>query len=790
MKLITIHLVKYNRLNLNKQLRTCSLSPTNEVIIIGGDNGSGKSSICITFFPWPINKTDIDEGGSVTRTWEHNGSIYVDSYVDNVYSFTKDDIELNQQGGLRLQESLFTEHFAVDAAVMRVLTVEHRFTSMSVKQRQYWMSRLDRHQLEKLEIVIKRLKDLKREKEILLTYNNTQLGKYMVTDDVSELETECKRLTSDLDALMSTRYNVTQCRTVSTITTELRNVRIQLVLYKKKTRELVRYVTWKDRQSILDRRVMLTTQRQAYTDRLTMLPNQIVQVDGLPSMDECVATINKLSMQLREIDDIFNRPEVHAKWLYMSNEVISNFQTAFSLQSLLNIDVNELQVSASECDMSIRSAKESLGTCLGIISLLESGKHDIVTCPSCNSNFGRYDGIHNYDATVSEVNELNRFIHGKTKELGTIQEKIGQAKLLIDVLEHIWSKISRLDPQYVILVKDRMPSLSACYNTLIEIASQLAISVENSAIQVEIDRFTHYLSIHDAFNVQQQANVASELAVLTNLINETDTEISKVSRILDVLDKYTQAHDKHMYYKGRVKELVSELLVSAEAAMLSEFNRAIGNSALDVRSTLNTVTHKLSMCDANKQHYEEISSTVNSLTSELTTINEALAVLDGKKGFVGAMYKERAEIHVKAMNTLIAKLWDYDLYLSTPPDSMTFRFPLTVEGTRREDVSCGSKGMLEVIDLAFLLLVRAVLHLTYLPLIVDELGGNLDPVHLEKTYGYLMEYPVDQLVVVSHISEIQSLIGEDKADYIMLSDRHVLTSALPSTTNACLTTFC
>jgi hypothetical protein len=239
-----------------------------------------------------------------------------------------------------------------------------------------------------------------------------------------------------------------------------------------------------------------------------------------------------------------------------------------------------------------------------------------------------------------------------------------------------------------------------------------------------------------------------------------------------------------------VKELVDELLVSANSAMLSEFNRAIGHSALDVRSTLNTVTHKLSMCDANKQHYTEISNTINSLTVELASINEALTVLDGKKGFVGAMYKERAETHVKALNTLIAKLWDYDLYLSTPPDSMTFRFPLTVEGTRRDDASCGSKGMLEVIDLAFLLLVRAVLHLTHLPLIVDELGGNLDPVHLERTYGYLMEYPVDQLVVVSHISEIQSLVGEDKADYVMLSDRHVLTSALPATTNACLTTFC
>lgn len=793
MRLISVTFNKYNRFNLNPRMRNCIIEPSKPIIIVAGDNGSGKSSLCSTLFPWPIDKSNLDVGGMVSRTWEHNNSIYIDEYANGQYSLTKDGEELNTSGGLRVQESLFTECFGVDAATMRLLTGETRFTSMTVKQRQYWMSRLDGHQLEKLEAVVLKLKELKKEKDILLQYNNGQLGKYQVNDDYDDLLAKRDALKIKLDEMFSSRVNVpTHPEEYKQVICSLKEEARRNVIYKKALRTELRYVKDIHIDSLNEQLTTAKLLRQVKVDRLMSISQPTISIEGLPSQEECLAYIAQCTDALFDVPTDYDDPNAYNKWLYVSSDIYRTLDTLSDLEHLLMVEESDVIAKLVELDKAILTTANEISRLEENIRLAIEDMHNPLTCPKCSTVFGKHLGA---EVSQAHIDNASHRLHQLKEEYSTYQQHKTEAnQLLANVQlskrakEHVVLKLNDLLPELGTLVMADIPNLAQCRTYLTSAVAALEQSNVNARLKADIDKYNGYIALHTKFAQQLTDSAAIEARKLEEEITELDTHITSLTKLIQDKLKYNSIVAHSEATTKKILDICTNTLPAAlQSIVLSGLNEAITMTALDLRQELNSLVHQLSIYEANKAHHLSVTEAIDTLSSELTHINEALAILDGKKGFIGTMYKERSQQHIEALNMIISGLFSQDMNVLLPPEAMTFRFPISIEGTTREDVSCGSKGMQEIIDIAFCLLVRQTCHISHLPLILDEVGSALDAGNLDKTYSFLLNCPVDQLVLVSHLAEIQNVLGDDQADYIVLSSMNLAKYTLPSTTNSCLT---
>jgi ABC-type molybdenum transport system ATPase subunit/photorepair protein PhrA len=762
-------------------------------MVLAGDNGSGKSSLCSALFPWPVDKSNVDAGGMVSRTWDHNNSTYIDEYSNGQYSFTKDGTELNAGGGLRTQESLFTEHFGVDIAAMRLLTGESRFTSMSVKQRQYWMSRLDGHQLEKLEAAVSKLKDLKKEKDILLTYNNGQLGKYQVDGDYEEMISRRDKLKVRLDEMFAARVNVPTKpdeykNTISVLKTEIR----RNVVYKKALRTELKYVRDQDLDNLVEQLTTAKLTRQVKLDRLMAISHTAISIEGLPSPDECSAAIQSLEGSMAEIPPEYDHPEVYTKWLYLSADIYKAFDALSELEHLLSVDEGTVCTNAMEIDEAIRNTSSELVRLEENIRLATEDLHNPITCPNCNTSFGKHLGVGTSHTsiecnqqTVLTLKGYQNELHEKRKQ---VQHTLANVQLIKRIKVYIEDKLNGLLPSLGDIVIASFPNIHTCISSMACIMAALEQSNANAKLRTEMAKYTGYLTLHAKFAQQMNDSAAIEAKGLEQEVTDITERIVLLTKIIQDKQRYNTILAHKESTAKNIATLCSKTLpIALQSILLTGLNDAVTTTALDIRQELNSVIHQLSIYEANKEHHASISAAIVELTTELNHVTEALIILDGKKGFIGTMYKERSQQHIDALNVIISGLYSQDMHVMLPPEAMTFRFPISVEGTVRDDANCGSKGMQEIIDIAFCLLVRQACHMNHLPLILDEVGSALDAGNLDKTYSFLLSCPVDQLVLVSHLTELQSAVSDDQADYIVLSTMNLSKYTLPSTSNACLT---
>ena len=793
MRLVSITFNKYNRFNLNPKMRNCVIELSKPVLVLAGDNGSGKSSLCSALFPWPIDKSNIDAGGMVARTWEHNASVYVDEYANGMYSLTKDGVELNTSGGLRIQESLFTEHFGVDVAAMRLLTGESRFTSMSIKQRQYWMSRLDEHQLEKLENVVGKLKELKKEKDILLTYNNSQLGKYQVGGDYEEMIAKRDKLKERLDEMFAARVNVpTAPDAYKAIVSSLKAEARRNVVYKKALRTELKHVRDYQLDELVEQQTKLKLTRQVKLDRLMKISHTAISIDGLPTIDECTAKIALLKQDINSVAEQYDNPELYNKWLYLSDEIYKAFDALSDLEHLFAVSETSVIAEIAAIDEALRVNSIEIARLEENIRLSLEDLHNPLTCPACNTTFGKHLGT-NVSSTSVECNQsividLKNKIALAHERRGQAQQTLTNVQLLNRILVYLTDKLNGLLAGLGTKVMSNLPNVGVCKTVLASTVAALEQSHMNMKILTEVSKYEGYLQIHAKFAQQMTDSSAIEAKGLEDDITGIDTELTVLTKLIQDKQKYnTVLAHKEATTKHIVELCSKDLPLALQSIVLSGLNDAITTTALDIRQELNLVIHQLSVYEANKTHHASISEAIDELTEELTHIQEALTILDGKKGFIGTMYKERSQQHIEALNVIISGLFSQDMQVMLPPEAMTFRFPISVEGTVRDDINCGSKGMQEIIDLAFCLLVRQTCHLNHLPLILDEVGSALDAGNLDKTYSFLLTCPVDQLALVSHLTELQSIVSDDLADYMVLSSMNLSKYTLPSTANSCLT---
>jgi energy-coupling factor transporter ATP-binding protein EcfA2 len=134
----------FKRFALN-QVSYFEIRPKEQVQLILGTNGSGKSSLLQELTPLPANQADYLKDGSkevhiVSRA--HSYICISNFAVKQIHSFVKDGEELNPGGTATVQKELCRQEFGITPEIHELETGQIRLTELGPSQRRIWFTQL------------------------------------------------------------------------------------------------------------------------------------------------------------------------------------------------------------------------------------------------------------------------------------------------------------------------------------------------------------------------------------------------------------------------------------------------------------------------------------------------------------------------------------------------------------------------------------------------------------------------------------------------------------------------
>jgi hypothetical protein len=307
----------------------------------------------------------------------------------------------------------------------------------------------------------------------------------------------------------------------------------------------------------------------------------------------------------------------------------------------------------------------------------------------------------------------------------------------------------------------------------------------------------------------QAADVEREIQKTTDLIEvaikASDLDMNKVTTRMEAIEKelgrlascnsaLISKDQKAQSELKRTQELnqLGERLIVAQKQLQDctvEAVRAIRNELI----TACLRQHQISL--AQKQHalndittqagiIESVKASIVRLEQEEQVLKLLMQSLSPTEGLIAEGLLGFIRSLVRKMNIVIRRIWSYKMEVqdcSVDSDTnaeLDYRFPLIINDNKDDpvpDVSKGSAGQREVVDLAFKIVAMGYLNMTDYPLQLDEFGNSFDQAHrvnASSTIKAILEQMnFTQLWMVSHYADNYGVFTN--AEVCVISDTNI-----------------
>ena len=157
-----------------------------------------------------------------------------------------------------------------------------------------------------------------------------------------------------------------------------------------------------------------------------------------------------------------------------------------------------------------------------------------------------------------------------------------------------------------------------------------------------------------------------------------------------------------------------------------------------------------------------VEANIKELELQLVCADAVAKELSPTEGLIAEGLLGFIKNYTSKMNVLISRIWTYRLEVlgckqeEGDTFELDYKFPFMIEGNNDpiSDVSKGSTGQKEIIDLSFKIVAMNCLGMSNYPLILDELGSGMDPEHKTQVVNlikFLIEQcSFSQIFIVSH----------------------------------------
>jgi len=745
-----LEITKCNRFKLSSKEKFV-YTPDSHINLIIGKTGIGKSTVLEYMSIYPIDKKDFRENGYRELTLIYNGSRYVcNSNHKGRHSISKDDEEKNHGLTRKGYLEYIEEEFGLSLFVYKLITNKLRFTKATLNDRKTWLNMLATIDMDfaynLYDSVRSQLRDytgaVKIYESKILELNNNRLPSH----ELEDLESEKLALDGINSRLMRKHYI---------------NPDMNLDMYKVTVAEYNKiydkYMSMSDIPLYghvvdMDTRVgKLITRNNSMLSSIPKVTDRVdsSEYDALKIKLKTFTHMNKYKLSIDELKQVRD---------HIGSTDIMGTLYELSIREVPTGDVTE-RMSLITTKMHLLDGK--LSELHGMLNTLTEYKNaDDVECPKC---------AHTFKVGYSDVKEKSVLI-----EITDISARLSEAKENLSKLTEYNNTVSEFKALHAqvenFVISDHVLK-NLCYGfvtannytEVITVIDTLSIvcnvlddyELSTNRLRVLDDRLK-VINETNRLMVEQSAKMVRQIErrlsrfhtfrlTLSNVIGKAKLKSELRSQLDDLFIKIKEMIDK----REEVRENENKKLV----------NLYIDSISKDIEDKLEVLNKQVvAQRDIDKQikNYE---LELKKLRVDIERNESVLEALSPKDGLIRDSIHSYLGAVLNKVNGILSEIFDYDIHIQIDNTAkFDYKFQLVINDKAPiPDVSMGSSGQLEVIDLAFQLATYSILDYRY-PLFLDEVGNRLDPPHRLSLIRFIKEYSeyIDpDLFIVSHLDIVQ-----------------------------------
>lgn len=793
-------------------------SPTKQMMVILGSNGTGKSSVMDELTPVVSDKNNFAPGGEKHFICRHKGNHYelISKYTKGTgwHSFLCNGQELNNGHTFREQEELVKQEFGLTREIHELLTGRLQFTKLKPQERRMWLTRMS---VVDLTYVMEVYNKVRKEQ-------NAQLGTVKTINKRLVSENHTTLNDSELAQLRDTKKKLNDRVNLLHTTRDKKGFR-----YFNNEEDAKRKLDFliKEGHSLLREYHTLPVKDkiESYSE-FTDIYNK--KVNEFKSLEAVVArlveelenlkisnpnTIDKITPE--EINELKLQHEIYVQQAEFAQRAVNNYSDEFPLVNITvsgdpNGKLNELAdrwitllssfPSNEDGWMSKETASNNLvllkelknkyssmeGMFLQTIQRLTTLKEcKSIICPSCTHSFKPGVSDEEVERLEQRKSKLSTAMDNTTAEIKKLEEYATQFQ---DYSSFVYS--------YVNLTKD-YPEYATLWDYIAK--NQIMYRTPAKYMTAALNwRDTMFKSIEakqaleSAKVLEQRLKVIAEIdqdalgyikaktAELENEINNKTHYIvdltRKAANFKNVGDSIYDWQLRVEAFKNDWQEFTNQLKQTAEYFIDMAYQSEIDTVNLnlsDVHSRLIAMeNHEIKI-----RTLEEEVRNASEVHSDLVLLEK---LLSPKGGLIGKYLLGFLQGVTQLVNAYINEVWTYKLEVlpcDTDKDELDYKFPMHVAGgaVKPPDIEYGSDSQLEIVNFAFRMAMIKFMGLDDMPLYLDEFGRTFDEQHRANSIPFIARLIENgQVNQVFYISHFQSTHGAfNQAEYLVINPTNI-----------------
>lgn len=809
-----VRLDRYTRLML-KNIQSFEWTPTKNLMVIIGSNGSGKSSLLGELSPLPSHHSEFDDGGGKTVHCTHRGIQYCCTSVysgkgTGHHSFIRGTEELNSGGTYQIQLDLCKAEFGLQQDIQDILTGRTKFSQLATNKRRDWLTRMSPVDLGFAFRLFAKVNDAAKAEKTIITHTNKRLANenvdMLADNDIDRLRLDRQRLTDRVNNLFLHRQpgKQQQFRNLDHAATELAAIMHSAKALLRQHPRLSdnfrvkgkgeydrtvngRLATLQASQAVIDRLMEeLETIRAtvpAQMDRTS--PEEIAElrdrlVHHTQAADEQLETMRNYNGdiplcrtglfgdQQARLDDAFDR--AYTLVMTIPNNPTGELSTTIA---------QEKRAQLTECKTKLRSIEEAISEVLRRIATLKGCDH--VQCPNCQHTFA--PGVDPRDlpqleerlrrATAAEVHYT-----AEIKALDEYLERYTDYAGYVGQFQQITRDHRDFQPVWEWMVQE-----SRLFRTPREIASTVIKwhSAQKAMIESEIQleygkQISARLRVIEAIDFDTagymvQKAIELETEINNKLLSQQSTRkaieayVHSGNEIDDYINAISKVLDQYEDWKRRA-------IANAEFLLDRAFELEIDAT----HQQLATVGNQLREAERRDTEIKLLEETVDDATDAFNDLQALAKALSPKGGLIGQYMLGFLQGVTQLVNTIIAEVWTYPMEVlpaKVDRDDLDYKFPLRVANgaVQAPDIDFGSDSQKEIVNFAFRVAMMKFMGFDDYPLMLDEFGRTFDEQHRANLIPFVSRLiELGQFQQIFFISHFESTHGAFNQAEVMVLD--------------------
>ncbi len=798
---VTLHKLKW--IHTLSHIETLTINALNQIQILIGTNGGGKTAVLNELTPLPALKNNYERGGYKKLTIIHKNDEYVltSSFEtkSGTHSFIKNGEELNVSKLANLQKSLCEDHFGYTTQIDDLIHCRFKITQMSEAERKNLLYALFPATPDFVLEFYKKAKSVIRTTKSLLSRSYQQkkeLESQMYSkEEVKLLEDRNKVLTEQQIAICASltklEETIHQCKEdlqqlaqgqeVSIEKAKAYKKAIQDVLYRRSISQL----SSSDKESIDFQLAACENECKKYESTLEQLQEEYtkyqVDIDSIQDAEEqeCITLIEQKKKALEDLkewtkykvirnedldkhievrDKIYALVEQYQPKAVCSNEIWTHVLDQDYRRTLLN-SISESKQELIHIAAQQDTLTASCTSCKEKLARLPDGpKEEAHCCATCS-----YKGY--FDTHKSSLKQEWESYTQKLQDCAT--KKMSKEEDLTkstNVYNHLEDKTHYLESVYDLLYGTVFSMSKSELVSILEGDTQHWLSELTKTIQAQ-----RYLQAREELLKEiQEASVTlatlkktstSAVAVLKEVIRDKKRNLEQVHSVLlnlrkrqQVLTEYKELESRFVALVKRGEELCQEhtdwhnyhLLQLYISYLEEDIKTHLLNEKKTIENDLFEIRKMLTEQTTLKARYDiDVCKFIGELQTKLKLYEKLEVALSPEEGLPYVEVKRSIEAIIKNINFILSKIWTSRLELQYPSEDKSvglFNFKARVNDHDPAPINKLSKSQQAVINFGFYIaLIYASKNVDY-PVFFDECEDGFDVTHKQKYLEWLKSY--------------------------------------------------